>query len=312
MNRLEAMAAFVAVIDEGSFTAAAEALDISRPKASKLIAELEASLGVRLLNRTTRRVAATEAGRAFHLRCQDILARLDDAVSEASQLQVAPRGELRINAPHSFSREHLAVAIAAFQDTYPDIHVELVLNDRVVDIVDEGFDVAIRIAQLPDSTLVARRLGPCRLMVCAAPDYLGREGTPEAPEDLTKHNCLRYSHLADAGTWRFQRNGKETRVATQGDFRSNFGEAVVAAATCGRGIAMEPTFVVAPLVLSGALVPVLQDYAPRTLGIYAVYPRQRLLPQKVRVFIDFLEGRFGPTPYWDTDLIDAGYLDAAD
>ncbi|MEO1574631.1 MAG: LysR family transcriptional regulator [Pseudomonadota bacterium] len=308
MDQLSQLRVFAAVVDGGSFTAAADQLDLSRPSVSKMVAALEEQLGVRLLNRTTRRVAVTEAGRAFHLRCEDILDRFDNAVAEASQLQVAPRGELRINASLSFGRAHLVAAVADFQAQFPEVRIDLVLNDRFVDIVDEGFDVAVRIGRLRDSSLVARGLAPCRLIVCAAPSYLAAHGEPQTPDDLPAHNCLKYSYLVDGTGWRFAKDGETVTANIAGDFRANSGEAVVAAAVAGRGVILEPTFLVAPLIESGALVPVLVGYAPPELGIHAVYPKQRLLPRKVRVFIDFLVARYAGEPYWDRDLVKRGLL----
>ena len=299
MDRLRSMEVFVKVVETGSFIAASEALGISRPMASKHLAELESELGVRLLDRTTRRISLTEAGRSFHLRCQTIFAEIEEAVAEAGNMQAEPRGLLRINAPLTFGKAHLARAISEFQSQYPQISVDLTLNDRVVDIVDEGFDVAIRIGVLPDSSLIARKLAPCRMIACAAPAYLEARGNPEVPQQLTEHNCLIYAYFSQQKRWIFAGPEGEINVEVHGDFRTNFGEALVEAAAAGRGIVIEPSFTVAPYLGSGELVPILGGFTPRELGVYAVYPPSRLLPQKVRAFIDHLSETFGPNPYWD-------------
>ena len=302
MDRLKSMEVFVKVVESGSFIAASEALNISRPMASKYVQRLEEELGVRLLNRTTRTVSMTEAGRSFYLRCQNIFVEIDDAVSEVSDLHVEPRGALRINGPISFGRDHLTRAVSDFQARYPDISVDLTLNDRIVDIVDEGFDLAVRVGKLRDSSMIARRLAPSRMIACAAPSYLATRGAPETPADLADHNCLIYAYSSYAGVWRFEKGISEETVSIDGDFRSNFGEAVVAAAVAGRGVILEPSFLVAARIAEGALTPILTDYQVAASDIHAVYPQSRLLPQKVRVFVDHLVDVFGPNPYWDENL----------
>ncbi len=299
MDRLSSMEVFVKVVETGSFVAASDALGISRPMASKHVASLESTLGVRLLNRTTRTLSLTEAGRSFHLRCKSIFEEIDTAMAEAGNLQVEPKGQLRINAPLTFGRAHLTHAIAAFQHAHPGIAIDLTLNDRVVDIVDEGFDLAIRIGLLADSSLIARKLAPCRMMVCTSPGYLERCGTPAHPADLAEHNCLIYTYASQEKRWHFETPEGEIDVPVGGDFRANFGEAVIEAAVAGRGIVLEPTFTLAPYLAGGRLVPVLTSFKPRDLAIHAVYPATRLLPRKVRAFMDHLSAAFGPEPYWD-------------
>lgn len=305
MDRLTSMEVFVKVVETGSFVAAAEALGISRPMASKHVIGLEDQLGVRLLNRTTRKIAMTEAGQHFFARCQEIFSQIDEAVQEAGQHQAEPQGKLRINAPVSFSRVHLTRAIAGFQRAHPRISIELILNDRLVDIVEDGFDLAIRIGRLRDSSLIARRLAPCRLVVCAAPTYLAEHGEPRTAEDLKDHNCLVYTQFSESDGWRLRRGEETTSVPVTGSFCSNAGAAVVEAAVAGLGIVLEPSFMVGAHVETGALVPLLTDYEPTELGIYAVYPQSRLLARKVRVFIDYLSDHFGPEPYWDAPLREA-------
>lgn len=299
MDRLKSIEVFTKVVETGSFIAASETIGISRPMASKHVQSLEHELGVRLLNRTTRRISLTEAGRSFHLRCQTILEEIDEAIAEAGNMQIEPRGLLRINAPLTFGRAYLTKAIGSFQENYPDIRVDLTLNDRVADIVDEGFDLAIRIGILSDSSLIAKKLAPCRLLLCASPAYLDHRGTPKKPGDLTAHNCLVYTYFSQEKRWRFGNGKDEISVAIYGDFQANFGEAVVEAAAASRGIVLEPSFTLAPYLANGRLVTILEEFHPQELGIYAVYPPSRLLPQKARLFIDHLVEVFGPRPYWD-------------
>ncbi|MBI1391932.1 MAG: LysR family transcriptional regulator [Alphaproteobacteria bacterium] len=299
MDRLTAMEIFAKVVETGSFVAASDALGISRPMASKHVASLEETLGVRLLNRTTRRLSLTEAGRSFHLRCQNIFEEIDTAIAEAGNLQAEAKGQLRINAPLTFGRAHLTPAIASFQTEHPEITIDLTLNDRFVDLVDEGFDLAIRIGRLADSSLIARKLAPCRMMICASPDYLARHGAPAHPSELADRNCLIYAYFSQEKRWSFETPEGEISVPVQGDFRVNFGEAVVEAAVAGRGIILEPTFTLAPHLAAGRLLPILTDFRPRELTVYAVYPAARLLPKKVRAFVDHLTAVFGGEPYWD-------------
>lgn len=299
MNQLQNMRVFAKVVEAGSFIAASEALGISRPMVSKHVARLEYDLGVKLLNRTTRTTSVTEAGRAFYARCLDIFARLDEAVQEASNLRIEPKGQLRISASHSFGRQHLTRSIVNFQKAYPDIEIDLTLNDRMIDLVDEGFDLAIRIGHLADSALIARKLGNCALTLCAAPSYLETHGIPKTPKDLSDHNCLVYCYLAEGKSWAFTKDGKVHTAKVSGNFQANSGDAVVEAAVSGLGIVLEPSFLTSPYLKSGKLVQLLGDYEIPQRGIYAVYPQDRLLPQKTRVFIDFLVGQYGEQPYWD-------------
>ena len=302
MDRLKGMEVFMRVVEDGSFVSAAEALDVSRPMASKHVQRLEEDLGVRLLYRTTRKVSLTEAGRSFYARCEEIFAQIDEAIAEAGNLQVEPRGHIRLNAPHSFGRLHLVRALAAFQTQYEGITVDLTLNDRVVDIVDEGYDLAVRVGHLPDSSLVAQKLAPCRTILCASPDYLRNHPSPQQPSDLKNHNCLEYTWFSESKAWRFRRDGETVEMKTTGDFVCNYGAAIVEAAVMGRGIILQPTFMTAPYLQTGELVWLLPEWKTTEPGIYAVYPQKRLLPQKVRVLIDFLVNAFGPIPPWDERL----------
>ncbi|MGE5548659.1 MAG: LysR family transcriptional regulator [Solirubrobacterales bacterium] len=300
MDRLAAMEAFVRVAEARSFSEAARRLRSSKSVVSRQVSALEAELGARLFHRTTRSMTLTEAGQGYYERCARILADIDEANQSVSQLQAAPRGKLRVNAPMSFGFLHLAPAIPDFLARYPDVDVDMTMNDRFVDLVDEGFDVAVRIARLADSSLVARKLAPMRRAVCASPDYLDAHGVPQSPEDLAAHDCLCYSNVALSDEWRFVTpDGKPWPVAVRGRLRTNNGDALRAAALKGVGLAYLPTFLVGNDLKAGTLVPVLGEYVPQDMAVHAVYPHSRHLSPKVRAFVDFLADRFGPRPYWD-------------
>lgn len=297
MDRLAAMRAFAAVAERGSFASAARALGISRAMASRHVQDLEAHLGARLLDRTTRRVAPTEAGRVYHERCAAILAELAEAESAIGALQARPSGRLRVNAPVSFGALHLAAAVADYMAAHPQVSIELVLNDRMVDLVEEGYDVAIRIGRLAPSSLVARRLAPCRLVACAAPSYLRRAGVPRAPADLAGHECLGYTYAPGRDTWRFVGpGGEEESVRVRGRLDCNNGDALRAAAVHGAGIVVLPVFIVGQDLAEGRLRRVLPRHEAPPIAIHAVRPQGRHLSAKVRSFIDFLVPRFGDAP----------------
>ncbi|MBV8235668.1 MAG: LysR family transcriptional regulator [Acidimicrobiia bacterium] len=299
MDRLAAMEAFVRVVERGGFTAAAEELRLSRAMVSKHVQDLEEHLGARLLNRTTRKVSLTEAGRVYYERSLQLLADLAETEEAVGELQARPRGRLRVNAPVSFGALHLAAAVADYMAAYPEVTVELTLNDRIVDLVEEGYDLALRIARLTDSSLIARRLAPCRMAVCASPAYLGRAGQPEHPDDLTRHNCLGYSYGQARDEWRFDGPEGAASVRVRGTLQANNGDALRAAALRGAGLVLLPSFIVGADLTAGRLVPVLSGYRVPELGIHAVYPHSRHLSAKVRSFVDFLVPRYGETPTWD-------------
>jgi DNA-binding transcriptional LysR family regulator len=302
-DHLSAMAVFARVVDTGSFSKAAGALGLSKSAVSKQVSRLEDRLGARLLNRTTRQLSLTEAGTAFYAGCRQVVSEAEAAEAAVTHLAQAPRGRLHVNAPMSFGQKHVAPALPALLASYPELSIDLQLNDRTVDLVDEGFDVAVRIGQLSDSTLIARRLAPLRLAVAAAPDYLARRGTPEHPTDLKQHDCLIYSYLASGRTWSFKGPDGPVRVGIDGPIEANNGDALCAAALAGAGIVRLPTFICGDALRAGTLRPVLADWAdPGDSGIYAVYPASRNVSPKVRVFIDFLAAKFGAGPYWDRDL----------
>jgi DNA-binding transcriptional LysR family regulator len=300
MDRLAAIEAFVRVAECGSFSQAAERLRSSKSVVSRQVGALEAELGARLIHRTTRALTLTEAGRSYFERATRILADLAEANASVGQLQAAPRGRLRVSAPVSFGFLHLAPALPDFLDRYPDVEVDITTNDRFVDLVDEGFDVAVRIGKLDDSSLVARKIAPMRRTVCAAPAYLEKRGTPASPDDLESHECLCYSNVGRAEEWRFVRpDGAPWPVEVHGRLHVNNGDALRAAALRGFGLAVLPSFLVGRDFQSGALISVLAPFMPQDSAVYAVYPHARHLSPKVRAFVDFLSQQFGPDPYWD-------------
>lgn len=302
MDILAAMRMFARVVEAGSFVRAAERQGVSTTAASRLIADLEAHLGARLLHRTTRRLHPTDAGRAYYTRCAQILDEIDEAEADVRDETARPTGVLRINAPFSFGIQHLGPLLPAYQAAYPEVELDVSLSDRVVELVEEGFDLAIRISgQLPP-TLVVRRLAPVHLVVCAAPSYLAKHGTPMIPADLQRHNCLLYTYASDGADWRFEhgRSGEAMTVRVSGNLRANNGDLLQAAALAGDGIVCQPSFLIGEGLRSGALVPLLQEYTAPPLAVYAVYPTRRHLSAKVRTFVDFLASRWGDVPPWDT------------
>jgi DNA-binding transcriptional LysR family regulator len=305
-SRLDDMLTFVRVVDASSFTAAAHRLGISKSVVSRRMSELENRLGTRLLNRTTRRLSLTEVGQAFYQRSVQILAEVDEAERAAASLSAAPRGVLRVNAPMSFGILHLGPAIASFLERYPDVEVDLDLNDRIVDLVEEGYDVAVRVGKLRDSTLVARRLAPARRVVCGSPAYLAQHGRPRVPDDLTRHNCLVYTNAPLGEQWLFPVDGVAHAVRVAGTMRSSNGDVLREAAIAGVGLVLLPTFIISDALARGALERVLPNYEPPGVAVAAVYPQSRHVSPKVRAFIDFLAARFGAEPYWDAAMRLAG------
>lgn len=302
MQSLTDIAIFVKVVELSSFTAAAEALEMSQPVVSKAVTRLEEKLGARLLNRTTRRLSLTEAGSELYRRSVRALEEIENAELEVARFQTEPRGTLRVSAPMSFSILQLGAKLQSFLERYPGVSVELNLDDRQVDLVEEGFDVAIRIANLRDSNLVARKIVPCRQVICASPAYLQKHGTPERPEDLLEHNCILYSFLTNAREWRLTDEQGETHVVPlKGSLQTNNGLVNRAAALSGTGIVMLPTFYLGDQLRSGELKPVLCKFRPADIAVYAVYPERRNLSPKVRAFVDFLAQTFGPEPAWEKD-----------
>lgn len=301
MDRLEGMELFLRVIDRGSLSAAGRELGLSPAAVSNHIRALEDWVGARLLNRTTRALTLTEAGQAFRARCELILSEVGEAQTEASMLQGSPRGVLRVSAPVAFGARWLGAPLATYLNQYPAMELDVVLSDRKVDLIEEGFDVAIRIGNLDDSGLVARRLAPSRLSLCASPGYIEQEGEPTHPDDLVNHHCLEYSLRTSLGRWTFTGpNGNEVSVRISGRLRATNGEVLRAAAVAGLGVTLAPTFLVRDDLQSGRLARLLPEYEPKPTAIYALQPPGRRPPAKVRSFIDFLVSQFGPPPPWDS------------
>jgi len=303
MDRLAALEAFARVAETGSFSAAARALGLSKSLISRQVSALEADLGARLFARTTRSLTLTEAGRGYYDQVVRILAQMEEADLSVSQLQATPRGKLRVNAPMSFSLLQLAPALPDFLELYPEIDVDIAMNDRRVDLLEEGFDLAIRIGRLADSSLIARKLGPVRRVVSASPDYLKERGIPVTPADLRRHDCLCYSNADTVDEWRFaEPDGRPVSVEVKGRVRANNGDLLRIAALRGMGLVDLPSFLVAQDLEKGTLVSVLETFIRQDGGVYAVYPHARYLPPKIRVFVDFLAERWGGDPDWPAIL----------
>lgn len=299
MDRLSAYQVFAQVVESGSFAKAAERLALSTSAASRHVAELEGHLQTRLLNRTTRRVSLTESGRAFYERVVQLLSDLEEAEQEASSAAVVPRGTIRLTTSVNFGVRHVAPAIAEFLALHPEVRFDVSLSDRVVDLVEEGFDLAIRIGPPGTDNLVARKLGETRLVVCASQDYLRKHGVPKMPQDLSQHNCLTYEYVSPRNVWHFRdRSGLEQAVRVSGTLHSNNGDLLAEVAARGGGIVFEPAFIVGPEVRAGRLVPLMQDYEPRVSPIYALYPSRKHLSAKVRRFVEFLIERFAHAQDW--------------
>ena len=302
------MEIFARVVGAGSMSAAGREMGLSPAVVSKRLRRLEDRLGTRLLQRTTRQLALTEAGQGYYERVVAILASVEEAEAFVSRRSAVARGTLKVSAPTSFGRMHIAPHLSAFLTAHPELACNLDLTDELVDIVGEGYDLAIRIAELEDSSLVARRLAPVHRVLCAAPSYLERAGVPRSISDLeTNHVCL---STTQQETWRLEGPDGAELVRTGGPIRTNSSEVVREAVLSGLGIALRSTWDVGPELRAGKLALVLPDYrASKDVGLFAVYPSRRFLPAKVRVLIDFLADLYGPSPYWDEGL-DANLLGA--
>lgn len=297
MDRFLEMQAFVAVVDAGSFVRGADALEMSKSVVSRLVAELEARLGVRLLQRTTRRLSLTHEGELFLERCRDLLSGVGNAEAEVTRHADALIGELRVSAPTTFGLLHLAPLWPVFMARHPKLTLDVNLADRFVDLVDEGYDVAVRIARLADSSLVSRKLASTRLVLCATPRYLRVHGTPEVPADLAKHPVFAYKLLTTGDQWHFDGPQGPVVVKVNPRMRSNSGDSCVAAALQHQGLVLQPSFLLGSHLSSGALVEVMPEQRSSELGIYAVYPSRKLLAPKVRLLVDFLVESFR-RPSW--------------
>jgi DNA-binding transcriptional LysR family regulator len=293
MDRYTGMAIFVKVVEGSSFAGAARYFRISPAVVSKHVQAIEQRLGVRLLNRTTRRVTPTEVGQSYYLNCVRILADLEEAERTAGDHNSTPRGLLKVSAPYTFGIAHVAPAMADYLALHPDVSIELVLNDRFVDLVDEGFDVSIRIGQLPDSTLIARKLVDTQTVLCASPLYLEQHGEPRLPSDLAGHNCLIYPLAGSRGEWRFfDSSGVEEAVQVSGRFVANSGDALRVLGLKGQGVVRLPLFIASDDLAAGRLVRLLPNYETIKTPVHALYPHGQFLSAKVRSFVDFLAARF--------------------
>jgi DNA-binding transcriptional LysR family regulator len=293
MDRFLVMSVFARVVELGHLSSAAAQLGMSTSAVSRHLADLESHLGVRLLNRTTRRLSLTESGQVFYERSVQLLTDLEEAEITVASASVVPRGTLKITCSITWGIRHLAPAIAAFVERFPGLRFEIELSDRAVDIVEEGIDLAIRIGDIGAQSLIGRRIGTMQLVCCASPAYLAAHGTPRAPEDLAQHVCLTYAYSASGNTWRFHDSaGREHATRAVGTVHANNGQMLAALAAAGVGIAMEPDFIVSPELRAGTLVSILAEFTPPSAGIYAAYASRRHLSAKIRAFVDFLVTRF--------------------
>ena len=291
MDRLTSMTAFTKVVENGGFSAAARRLNMSVTMVSSHVQALEERLGVRLLNRTTRKVSLTEAGQSYYERCSQILAEVAEADEAAGELQSTPRGVLRLNITQALA-PLLGRVIAAYVGRNPHASVDMTMTDRMVDMVEEGFDLAIRVTPIPESNLIIRRLASFRHVLCASPAYLDRRGRPASPRDLVGHNCLNYLHYPYGQDWHFVSGTTDLSVRVAGNFRCNSAVALVQAAASGLGILLAPSFMIAAELKAGLVVPILTDFLPIEFEVVALYPHRRHLSAKVRAFIDLLTEQF--------------------
>jgi len=303
MDRFEALDNFVRVVEAGSISGAAERLQIAKSAVSRRLAELEQHLGVQLFRRTTRRMDLTETGRSLYDRAVRLLADLQETELAVSSEHCALSGNLRVAAPLSFGLLHLAGAVNEFLHRHPDIQFDLDFNDRQVDILQESFDVAIRIAELEDSSLIARRIAPVRTVLVASPAYLQQFGTPGTPQELENHRCLLYTNLQEPGLWQYHDAQQQPgQVRVKAALKANNGDFLKRAAVDGQGIALQPLFICYDAIERGELMPLLTDCQWYSVNAWAVYPQTRHLSRRVRAFVDFLVERFAGVPYWDKCL----------
>lgn len=303
MLKTEEIQAFTQIVDSATITAAAERLGLAKSAVSRRLAELEDQLGVELFHRSTRKLSLTDSGRALYERCVRILDDLEEAEHAVSQSHHELSGQLRVAAPLSFGIMHLGPAVIEFQQQHPHVDFDIDFNDREIDLIQEGYDVGIRIAKLKDSSLIARKLATVSTVVCASPQYLQQHGEPTTLEQLSKHRCLTYSYLDHPELWHFiDRNGEPVTVKVTKAIQANNGNFSRDAAISGLGIVRQPTFIAYQAIMKGELIPILKDYHVAEINIYAIYPPTRHLSQRVRQFIDFLVERFAGNPYWEQCL----------
>ncbi|WP_434114346.1 LysR family transcriptional regulator [Paraburkholderia caffeinilytica] len=300
MDRLRAYEVFVTVVSRGSFTRAADALETSPANVTRYVSELEAHLGTRLLNRTSRKLSLTEGGETLYARCKSILDDVAETEGLVSSASVEPRGRLRINAPVSFGIQHLAPLWPEFMRKYPGVELDVALIDRVVDIVEEGYDLAIRISSAGSTSHAARKLATSRNILCASPDYLVRCGYPVTTADLFEHQCIGYSYAATGDEWQLMDSENTPHsVKVNCHMHTNNGDTARAAALAGQGVIWQPTFLIGGDLRAGTLVQVLPDYHLPDIDVLALYPSRRHLSAKIRTMIDFLADAFGGVPPWD-------------
>ena len=288
MDKFQEMRVFAGVVEAGSFVGASDALQISKPAVSRYVADLETRLGVRLLHRTTRKLSLTEEGEVFYSRCKELLANLEEAEAEITSRSGQATGQLKVSAPVSFGLLHLAPLWADFMARHSHVMLDVTLSDRMVDLVEEGFDLAVRIARLPSSSLISRKLSSTRTVLCASPDYLKAHGTPRHPADLAEHRVVAYSLLTAGEAWDFDGPDGRVSVKVEPRMRTNSGDTCRAVALRHQGVIRQPTFLIGDDLLSGALVEIMPEFRAQEFGIYAVYPTRKHVLPKVRLLIDYL------------------------
>ena len=303
MLDLNIIVIFARVVEAGSFSEAARRMNMSRSAVSKAIAKLEKSMDAQLLNRSTRHLSLTEAGTALTEHCFRIVDEAEEAERAVNSLQVKPRGLLKVSASVAFGTLHIAPALADFLAKFPEIKLDLTITDRPVDLIEEGYDVIIRVTGEPDPNLVAHKLAPVHRKLCATPQYFQRHGLPLTPGDLIRHNCLDYTLSGEQGNWRFTGPDGDISVPVSGTLRINDDDALSQAVLAGLGIALLPTFTIGKYIQQKQLQAVLSKYLPVERHVYASYLQSRHLPAKVRFFIDFLAARIGTIPYWDQSAL---------
>ena len=297
MDRFQEMASFVSVVNEGSFIGAANAIGLSKAAISRHLIDLEHRLGVRLLHRTTRRISLTAEGQSFYARCRELLADVDDAESEITSQSGTPSGLLRVNAPLTFGILHLAPLWGQFADLYPRVSLDVTLGDRVVDLVEEGYDLAIRISLMTNALLVSRKLASTRMVLCASPEYLAKHGTPTHPGELASHRAVAYTYMTGGDEWGFTGPDGPVSVHINAAIHTNNGDTCRLAALEHHGIILQPTFLIGKDLERGTLVELMPHYRSVELDINAVYPTRKFLPLKVRRLIDFLAAGFRNPPW---------------
>jgi DNA-binding transcriptional LysR family regulator len=290
MDRFEAMQVFCKVVEIGSFAGAADKMDMSTSAVSRQLAQLEAALNARLLHRTTRRISLTTSGQAYYERCLQLLADMAEAEELVGSNTIHPRGTLRLTAPLSFGASHLAPALGAFAQSYPDVRFDVMLADRLIDLTEEGLDLAIRIGSLGNQNMVARRIGSAKVLLCASPQYLEKRGLPRSPQELSTHDCLTYAYTSESDIWSFEHPSEAPcKIKVKGPVHANNGTVLAELAAAGMGITSAPDFLLAPFIQTGRLQPILVEWQKPSLPISGVYPSRKHLSAKVRTFLSFLE-----------------------